>query len=200
MSTLTARAQQVLDAYLAELALRLTDASAAEREEILGGVSEHVADAVAGLGRPAEPQELTAALASLGTVDQLAAAWAATRDEPAGRREGGVDAVAAGRTGDGEAMRSPGWEVVLAVVAGLVLGLMPVFGAVVGAVVLVLGLLSRRRHWWGYRQSAVAAVLGGVAVVVGLVVLLWLTPASGERIEPSAVPAQIVPTPTGTEG
>lgn len=157
-----------IDRYLDDLARMLTTLPPADRADALGSVREHVDDALADLGRPATPEDVTAILARLGSPATVAAALlddaapapahASTPPHPAPAAEP--------LPGDGDAT--------VALVLSILALLVPVAGLVAAIGAIVLARRSRRR---GTRREGVRAtglVLGIVALVGQLLLIAGL--------------------------
>ena len=188
-----------IDRYLDDLARMLTTLPPAERADALGSVREHVDDALADLGRPATPEDVTAILARLGSPATVAAALLddaapapAPADSPAYVAPQPAPA-AEPLPGDSDAAVSLG----LSILALLV----PFVGIIAAIAAIVLARRSRRR---GTRREGVrttgltlgiVALAGQLMIIAGLVSLLAARTTYSETDGSRTVVESVVPAP-----
>lgn len=152
----------LLESYVADLERQLADADPAERADIVASVREHVAADLAALGRPATPADVEASLATLGSVDAVAAAWTPEGSgQPAPEAHRGLPtAVVVVGT--------------LAALTAVALVVVPIVAVPLAITTLVAGIVAIRRHREGRAISVIATVLGGVVTAGAVLVVLGL--------------------------
>ncbi len=181
--------------YLNQLAYALREADPADRDEVLATVHEHIATAIAEKPEPIAHEDITAILAGLGPVEQVAGdVEPSPRPGPAGWP--GHMAVWP------PLPRWPAWYGTALLIAGVLslplIIFQPPLALVMAVVTLTLGVagsvVHEKPHKAAYRW---AAALGALTLLIVFVALLGLLSVSGSSDTPvvDTVETTVAPPP-----
>ena len=190
-----------IDRYLDDLARMLTALPPAERADALGSVREHLDDAIADLGRPATPEDVTAILTRLGSPATVAAAL--LDDAPPGPApaDAPLPADAAPQPAPVAAPLPGDSDATVALVLSILALLIPFIGIIAAVAAIVLARRSRRRgtRREGIRTTGltlgIVALAGQLMIIAGLVSLLAARTTYSETDGSRTVVESVVPAP-----